>query len=162
MAVIKRPSPSGYVIFCDDIRQETSGKLFYIGVYAGHEMIVYADNWPVAIPKFGFSISIGADDKLFSTIKEIRVYLPGDADESPSIQIPVPYNESASSMPPALSGDLMRGFTNHFVVSPLLLKQEGRINAIAYFGDDIFKLGSLSVKRSPIPKEATITATKPS
>jgi hypothetical protein len=152
MPAIKRPSPAGHVIFCDDIRQENTGKLLYIGVYAGHEMNVFAESWPVTIPKFGLAISISGDDKTLLSLTQIRIYLPGDAEESPSLQVPVQSRDMLSAMPEPRfdqDNDLMRGTTNYVVMSPLVINQEGRIRVIACFGDDTFKLGSLKVTRAP-------------
>ncbi|MGH6853705.1 MAG: hypothetical protein ACREDJ_11035, partial [Methylocella sp.] len=46
--------------------------------------------------------------------------------------------------------DLMKGFVNCTIISPLVIQKEGRIRVIAYIGNDTFKLGSLYVRRQSV------------
>jgi hypothetical protein len=159
MAVIKRQSPFGYVIICDDIRQEANNKLSYIGVYAGHELSVFTDKWPVTLPKLAFSISFGADKETLLSLKEICIFLPGDSEENPTVRIPPPPKEIFTVQKPEgifdTDGDLMRGVTSAIVISPITINEEGRIRVIAFLGNDSFKLGSLLVKKTKLPDELT-------
>ena len=47
--------PYGTTVFCDDIRDEVSGKRTYIGVYP-NEMLVNGD-FPLLLPTFGFALT---------------------------------------------------------------------------------------------------------
>jgi hypothetical protein len=41
-------TPSAHIIYCDDIRQEITGKLIYIGVYTG---VMFLPSFPITIPQ---------------------------------------------------------------------------------------------------------------
>ena len=47
--------PHVETIFCDDIRDEVSGKVTYVGTYMSH---LYAKNFPLSLPKFCIAIKI--------------------------------------------------------------------------------------------------------
>jgi hypothetical protein len=154
MAVIKRQSPSGYVIFCDDIRQETNGKMIFIGVYPGNDMTVLSDSWPVTISKLSLAISYHENRDTFLSVSEIRIYLPGEPEDTPSFRIQPPPKEALQAITPPRAfdddADLMKGFVTYTIFSPLVIQQEGGIRVIAYIGDDTFKLGSLYIRRQSV------------
>ena len=154
MAKIKRQSPSGYVLFCDDVRMEINGKVMYIGVYSGNDMTVFSDSWPATINKLAFAISYHENRDRFLSVSEIRVYLPGEPEDRPSLRIQPPLKEALEAIIPPRpfdnDADLMKGFVTYTIISPLVIQQEGPIRVIAYIGDDTFKLGSLYIRRQSV------------
>lgn len=157
MSIIKRQSPAGYVIFCDEIRQEMTGKLIYIGVYPGNDMTVVGDSWPVTIQKLTLIIAYYENKDTFLSLSEILVCLPGESEDKPSFRFPPPSQEALTVItPPSPSdddGDIVKGLTTSFGFSPLTIKQEGRLKVIARIGNDSLKLGSLYIRRAPVPDE---------
>src|SRR5689334_2514785 len=89
--------PVGFTIFCDDIRQEIGNKESYIGVYAGAMLIHVA--FPVTLQKFGFHVFIF--EPVDTAIRrdfpiKISIYLPGDAEDQPSLSAEIPADPEAA------------------------------------------------------------------
>ena len=55
MNEIRRSTPFGYTIFCDDVRNEINGKVTLVGVYAGD--VIVLGTLPVTLPKLGLSVN---------------------------------------------------------------------------------------------------------
>jgi hypothetical protein len=154
MIVVHRPSPFGYTIFCDDIRQEVAGKSTLVGVY-GPEMTVFG-TLPTHLPKLALSITyaerIGESDEPL----ELRVYMPGDADDAPTLSAPVPDEMLAKfrgMVPPDdLAGEPLTMLTLQLAFSPILLKQEGAVRVRMIRGNAEIRLGSLRIKAKPPPE----------
>jgi len=79
-----QPDVFGYTIFCDDIRQEVTGKLILIGVYQG--LMTVHGTFPVTLPRLSFSFSLSQKKELFSPNIALRIFVPGDSDDAPSIE----------------------------------------------------------------------------
>src|SRR5262249_10273063 len=77
------PDAWGYTIFCDDIRVEVGGKLTYVGSYGGR-MGVYG-TFPCVLPKIFLGIVYYQHLGKVELPIKFWVFLPGDADEKPSI-----------------------------------------------------------------------------
>jgi hypothetical protein len=120
MSIIKRQIPSGYVIFCDDVRQEINGKTIFIGVYHGNDMTVLADSWSVTIPKLSIVIAYHENIDTFISMNEVRVYLPGEPEDSPSLRIQPPPKEALEAITPPRplddNAELMKGFVNYTII----------------------------------------------
>src|SRR5262245_47170442 len=82
---------SGYTIFCDDIRQEVAGKTSYIGVY--QDSLITNAPFPMALPKFGISITIFDSPLKSKKFAEIpfKVFLPGE--DAPALEGAMPLPE---------------------------------------------------------------------
>lgn len=74
----------GYTVFCDDIRLESTGKLLFIGAYQG-AMIINAP-FPIVLPQLCFSIVVMQKAEVFLPTVGIKIFVPGDQDETPSIE----------------------------------------------------------------------------
>lgn len=139
--------PPGYVIFCDDIRDEVGGKQSYIGIYRG--ILLSSSDFPLVLPKLGLAITVRwPNDELVEDF-ELRIYLPGDVDERPTVRIPV--------NPQVPSGTAQENDEAQFVelyssltMSPVVLNTTGFIKVRAVTKDKTIKLGSLAVERSPL------------
>ena len=97
--IISPRTPTGYTLFCDDVRMEANGKSILIGLYSGH-MYIYGD-LPIVLPKLCFRIVYlerpgESDDPL-----EICIFLPGCSNRSPTMRVPITREQlTALTLPP--------------------------------------------------------------
>lgn len=148
MKLVKPRSPSGFTVFCDDIRQENTGKAIYVGVYTAGEMQVALPP-PVSLPGFCFAITFIADPGYLKGPVIFKVYAPtGTGDDEVVAQMTVS-SEQTAQMPHPTGPDaetLMVTANVVFQLSPLLLKGPGRLKARAECDGVEYALGSLGVK----------------
>lgn len=83
--LVDTPPIFGTTVFCDEIRPEATGKFIYIGVYQGG-MSVHQD-FPVKLSRMAFAITIVQRPDVFSPEVSICIFLPGDPDTTPSVQV---------------------------------------------------------------------------
>jgi hypothetical protein len=144
MSVISPSTPSGYSLFCDDIRQEDNGKQILIGLYHG-DMLV--ESFPILLPTF--RVLIRYQERINESRLPIKfvVTVPDEAgNDTPVFQADMP-RESLDSVP-APSDNVDDPFATlnlNAVFSPLILYQ-GRIKVRAYRGDDEIRLGTLRIR----------------
>jgi hypothetical protein len=156
MAIIARPDIYGYTIFCDDIRREIDGKVSFIGVYS-RTMIVHVA-FPFVLPIFGLSITIFQKKTVFVPKIGLRIFVPGDPDDAPSIQGEFgESNEGAIAALAAAETDALhpdtRGLeedrylimTNEFKFTTFPIKQPGVVKVWAAIGDATVQIGGLRV-----------------
>src|SRR2546423_10582055 len=82
--LVDPPDVFGSTIFCDDIRQETSGKFIYIGVYQSSMLINTA--FPIRLSRMSFAITLMQSVDIFEPSMKFRVFLPGDSDDKSSVE----------------------------------------------------------------------------
>jgi hypothetical protein len=156
MKILNPQTPFGHTLFCDDIRHEINGKITYVGTYRS-ELIVFG-SLPAVLPKFVVAIWYHEQPGESDEPIEFRVFLPGDESDKPTytsrIDPDIRQNISIDDLPPVDEGSIrFFTFTVPIVVSPLILKQEGKIKVRAYRGDSEIRLGSLIVRsQQPPPK----------
>lgn len=146
------PAFFGHTIFCDDIRQEIGGKTTYVGAY--HGVIFVRGTFPVTLPKFAFAITLYQKREFFISDFAFKIFLPGDAPDSPSIYGENKESEPGSTLANAFDSDpavpdeqkrLIRTEANIFA-SPIKFNVPGPIKVRASLGDKIVKLGRLTVR----------------
>ena len=150
MTVVIPITPYGYTIFCDDLRQETSGKLIYIGVYTG-EMIVFGDP-PKLLPTFAAVTTYRERPGESDVPVKIKMFLPGGDDAAAELDVPVAAMRSVQFGAETEGEDRMYSAIIPIRISPLLLRQDGLIKIRAYRGDDEIRLGALAVKFQAPPE----------
>lgn len=144
----------GHTIFCDDIRQEASGKVTFIGTYTDH-MVVHGD-FPLLLPKFGLWIQYNQRPTHVIRPIQFGIFLPGDDDDKPSIILQIPDEKTDAAIKKAgyLVSDLSLseaknptfvGLGSQTVFSPFIIPGPGLIKVRAIRGDKLFRLGSLAV-----------------
>lgn len=155
------PDAFGYVIFCDDVRQEVGGKLTFVGVYQTF-LFVHQD-FPITLGKLVLSIHyyerIGIEPKPTS----LRIWMPGDADDQPSWVGELPMTDihrapmlqtgQDQGLPPAK-------FINvgtQIVIASLQLKSPGLISVRIQRGDEMIHLGSLRILRALASEQPAAT-----
>jgi hypothetical protein len=160
MALLPAPDVYGYTIFCDDIRQEVGGKIFFIGAYSG-TMIVHIP-FPATLAAFAMGITLFQRRSVFIPNIGLRVFLPGDPDDAPSIQAEIVENtEGAIAAITAAESEALhpdtRGLeTDRYMIShsylkftQLMIKQPGVVKVRAVVGEDTVRLGSMRVSPPP-------------
>ncbi len=142
MTEIHWPTPYGYTDFCDDIRQEIAGKITLVGLYAG-EMKIFG-TLPLNVSKLALAIHYFEKPGEGNDPLELRILLPGDADDAPTQRIEIPPRDHQPK--PTKGGDDPRiGLHMMAVFSPLQVTQFGQIRVRMKKGDDIVRLGTLLV-----------------
>jgi hypothetical protein len=154
--------PYGIAIFCDDIREETGGKISLVGCY-GPDMRFEGVPFPLVYPKIGIYVTARLP---FSATPPIRilVYFPGDSEEAPTMTVDMPLPEEFKTEPdivryppdPLMPRDSKRqhGFRRHFVLSPVIIAQEGFIRVRMMYGDQRIPLGALRIRNVPASEAA--------
>jgi hypothetical protein len=149
----KAASPTGFCVFCEDIRQEINGKQSYIGVFVGSELKVLGV-LPASIGKF--SIQATFRQRVTDGLEPItlEVHLPGDDDDKPTARIDAPIEDLAAQLP-AAAPDVDDPFLEvaiGFQFNPLAITQEGRITVSAIKSGKRYRIGSLRVISEPPPE----------
>lgn len=146
MSEISWPTPFGYTIFCDDIRNEMDGKVTLVGIYAGE--MIFNVPLPAIIPKLGFVIKYFERSGESTDPIKLLIYLPGDEENKASITFDFPYEEMRK-VPPQQDSEIkdarLSGIFN-LVLSPVNITQEGMIKVRAIRGEDTIRLGSLRIR----------------
>jgi hypothetical protein len=151
-------APTGFTVFCDDVRHEASGKLFFVGAYSG-VITIHTSATPVSVPTFGFAITLMEPHELVRSRDfpvPFSIFLPGDSPGLPSMggefpdyrDVILPLLDSLS--PPAESDDdagpRMLRLDAIVNVAPLVIKEAGWIRVRAQYQDATIRLGSLKVE----------------
>lgn len=149
-----KDTPNGHVIFCDDIRKEVGNKPSYIGIYTG--AINFPSELPSQLPKFAFAIVYSERPGESTEPVTLSVFLPGDADDAPTINENIPVEQMRSQPPPPDIDfdDPVISALMHLVIAPFKVEKEGVIKVRAYRGDLEIKLGAIHVLSRP-RKEST-------
>jgi hypothetical protein len=152
MSVIEPPLVGGHTIFCDDIRHEIGSKMTLVGVYTS--VMYIHDDFPFTLPKFGILVRyMERGDQ--TNLLAIKVFMPGDADDTPTLVSEVPMDDLRSQMEiipeQQNSSDVVkvRSLIAPIIFAPLILKSPGVIKVRAFSGEDVVKIGALRVERAP-------------
>jgi hypothetical protein len=158
MTLLNPPDTYGYTIFCDDIRHEVDGKINFIGTYAGTMFV--NGTFPIALPKFGFGMTLLQRREILVANVAVRIFLPGDIDDTPSIHGKfAEINEGTVAEQTAaevaqLPKDEISyvGLHLNLIVSPLVINAPGVIKVRAVRGDDMVRLGAMRIV--PVAQQA--------
>jgi hypothetical protein len=152
------PVITGHTVFCDDIRVEVGGKLSLIGVYQA--VMFVQGEFPITLPKFGLAVRYTEKIGACSDEVKLRVFLPGDAEDAPTIDGIIPVEEIRQSAAEERLVSVVGNEGNlppveyihvgsNILFSPLVLKQPGLIRVRAFCGDNEIKLGNLGIRKTP-------------
>ena len=143
------PDIFGHTIFCDDIRFEADGKFTFVGAYGGHMFV--RTEFPATLPKFGIHVMFIQRAAVFDPMVSLRIFLPGDAEDAPSIEAEV--QNPIPTTPTEPVGENVAMGTN-MIFAPLQIKEPGLIKVRMLRQGILHRLGSLNVR--PFP---TVTVT---
>ena len=137
---------TGSTIFCDDIREEISGKYSLIGCYRAD--MVFEIPPPVVIAKFCVQISIRIP--ISETLPALRVIIANvDPDAPPLAEINIDeaqLNSIRMQEPEHKKlGYEWVGLGVHAVLSPVQLSQPGLIEVFLASGTETERIGSIRV-----------------
>lgn len=137
-------NPHGISIFCDDIREEKSGKLIYVGVYAG-TLAVLDEKYPLQLPQISIAVHtlIPSDYVAEQTQFTLKVYL-SENNEEPGFLVlerpPVNVNFDGNT-------ETYIHYNFRIRLPQIVIRQESRLKVRGYFSDGSeIKLGVLNVK----------------
>ena len=146
--IVTEQIPHGVAIFCDDIREEVGGKSSFMGVY-GSDLLTHSD-FPLVIPRLGLSIIYREPAGMYSGDLEVIVFLPGDDDDKPSMQVAMRIEELTTTSE-RLDDENSKGkfliVRSNSLLGNLQLKQEGKIKVRIRRGGHTTNLGILHVKK---------------
>jgi hypothetical protein len=145
--------PWGFSLFCDDVRFELGGKMSIMGIYQADMIFAAQQTFPIILPKFGIFVKYYEMQDTMTNDILVRVFLPSDPKDAPSVTLPFNRTLLAATTPPRryeLEPDQERVFnlTYPIVFSPLVIKQEGFVKVRAVCGEKITNLGSLMIRRA--------------
>jgi hypothetical protein len=153
MITVDTPDAWGYTLFCDDIRAEIGDKLTYVGTYSGRML---GDVFPFVLPRI--ALGIVYYQRCNKVILPIRywIFLPGDAEEKPSIVEDYPQDKSRDAIKEgealvARLGTDAAFTTSHSRLSlvDVTIRQPGLIRVRAVRGDELIRLGTLEIALAP-------------
>jgi hypothetical protein len=145
-----------YTIFCDDVRQETTGKLSFVGVYL-NTMVV--PSFPIQLPKFCLVMTVRTPERQPFKDLVFKVLL----DDSVLVELPIPETALQQNIERAQTDDeRFLIFTAVTQIAPLQLAASSVIRARAFADSTELKGGALRVEQGPIPMiHAAPAAAKP-
>jgi hypothetical protein len=154
MITVDPPEAYGYTMFCDDIRQEVGGKISYIGAYGGRVLV--HGNFPFTMPKLALGIVyLQQHDKVVWPIR-FWIFLPGDAEDKPSIIAEMPQEaiqpaiNNAESLAAKFGSEIaFATIYSQFGFAPCVIQQPGILKVRAVRGDRLIRLGSLEIIQAP-------------
>jgi hypothetical protein len=144
MTVFHPPTPSGYTIFCDDVRHENTGKQILIGVYNG-DLVV--ESLPALLPVFNFVIHYRERKGESELPVKIVITVPTPEDQRIfEIDIPREALKQVTPATDAVEGEMLSELNLTSSANGLVLTHIGRIKVRAYRGDDEIRLGTLRIR----------------
>jgi hypothetical protein len=149
--IISPTMPSGFVIFCDDIRREVNGKITLVGVYGG-EMTIFG-NAPASIPKLGIAIRFRVDPATLPVTAAIRVTRETASETEVLLETPVEagplpdefeFPESVNS-----DGNKFLEIGINAECGQMTFTEKTTLRVKVLVGDDEYRIGALNVKLAP-------------
>jgi hypothetical protein len=144
--IINPTLPSGYVIFCDDIRHEVSGKTTQVGVYNGQ--LILAGTLPATIPQVCAVISLRIAPPRQSVSPSIKIFQTGVEDPLFEFEVTIEaIIEDQFLSPDERKNDEFK-FMQLSVNAPLqglIITEPCQIQVRAFIGDDEIRLAALQI-----------------
>lgn len=157
MPLIGPTTPYGYVIFCDDIREEKGAKNSYMGMYNG---TLFVPAFPVVIPRL--ALGVHYNERPGESDEPVKLKIIMSWDEGNPLEVDLPIEQMRSQPRPDYvdaSDDPLVGFLANFQIANLIVPTAGRIRVRAFRGENEYRLGSLHIV--PQPEEQTRTPADP-
>jgi hypothetical protein len=141
----------GFALFCDDIRAELGGKFSIMGVYQNDMVFPSNAEFPILYPKFCILVKYYEVRDYFTDDIVVRIFLPGDPKEAPSVTMP--FQRAILGGPTPVypleeDQEALFNLTAPFTLSPFPVKQEGFVKVRIVCGSTTTAIGSLMVRRA--------------
>lgn len=149
MKRLRRHTPTGSAIFCEDIRHELSGQMTMVGVFQGGIMLPPETSFPATIPRLGVYFKFIERPGESDADVRVRLYSPGFEEPLVDHLLEAPEDrhfimERPPGIPPE-DFDPTNSLEGSFVVSPFPLQREGHVIIRAVRGEEELSLGALHV-----------------
>jgi hypothetical protein len=153
--------PSGHVTFCDDIRNEVSGKMTLVGVYQGQLMV--NGDLPAIIPQICalITLRIASPSKPLRPI--IKIFRSDQGEPLFSFEPEIPASPNEHSIAPMSDADpdrinfLQIGITAQ--IQGFAISEPCALKVRAFIGDDEIRLGTLQILVGPQLSAGAASAT---
>jgi hypothetical protein len=167
MNIIMPSTPFGYSVFCDDLRQEVTGKLIYIGVYVSDMVIGHVANagqagvppFPFVLPSLVIVVKYSERRNESTEPVVLKIFLPTRDDPFVTASIDV---DGMRSVPTRVDSgpaeDQLVSSTIPFRLVGVPIEGEGLTRVRAYRGEDEIRLGTLPVKIASMQGAVPTTA----
>ncbi|WP_145637055.1 MULTISPECIES: hypothetical protein [Rhizobium] len=146
--------PHGFTIFCEDLREETSGQTTYVGVY-GDAMFI-GQPLPIQLNQLCMAVHLFDEPRDHPAHIVIKVAHPGEDFDNPTISFEIEPEFKLLSLPEI--GDHPIRPRAHVVVkmggAPYPITRYGRIRVAAIWNGNFVPLGSLAIAPSPESNDA--------
>jgi hypothetical protein len=145
----------GFSLFCDDIRAEVGGKMSVMGIYQADMVFPPSTVFPFNITKLCILVKYYEEPGKLTEDLELRVSIPGDSADKPSIVVPMPRSDvdkSGKGFPLESDQKHVVGVTVPLSLTPLRLNEPGFVKVRMRCGSIVTNLGSLMI-RAADPKE---------
>ncbi|WP_026986543.1 DUF6941 family protein [Fodinicurvata fenggangensis] len=133
----------GYVLFCDDIRQEVSRKHTYVGVYTG-AMTVQRE-LPYTLPQLCMVIDLVFEREPVPDKIHMTFTFPGGEETSGVVDVGLDPKDLKT-----IEGDSdkVKQFTvsQQIVFEGAVISQEGQLKVTAQIEDNVIEVGKLEVR----------------
>lgn len=123
-------------IFCDDVRQETGGKMSYMGIYRGGMSV---KDLPTTLPKLCMAVRVSVSSEEPQDEVTGRILYQDD----------VLFEWVLPRLEPDLSPDInssYRATIYHLQLAPFVIDKEGYLRVRLYAGDTEYKAGALRIE----------------
>lgn len=143
----------GFSLFCDDLRSEYGGKVSIMGLY--NSDLIFQSTLPFTVPKLTILVMVYLAAGQPAESMTINVFLPGDAQDTPSITFAIPaHNLPAIPLPPgpALEPDQQSLAHYRFPITlqPFVVNKEGYIKVRIVRAGMTFNFGSLRIRKPTV------------
>jgi len=137
-------------IFCDDIRQEVSGKISYIGVYSG---VLFVKAFPATLPKLCIAVKVATPGD--NPLKSLTLRVLKDDEQLQEIAVEEDQLASASDLDSDLSDEDKNNRVQvtqfMLVFSPMQLDNPCTLRVLAQTENDELRGMALKVALAPPP-----------
>jgi hypothetical protein len=146
-------NPSGFSIFCDDVRYELSGKQLLLGVYDNVMMI--AATSPTIIPQLCVLTTMRFDDEMLPKRATLKIIFEDESfveQEIASMETELPVEVPQEGVDLLFSdkdGARSPQIKSEARIANLILSSNGRIKVRLHVHDNVYALGSLRVIFQP-------------
>lgn len=141
--------PSGHTTFCDDIRQEITGKATFVGAYGAH---MFVASFPAMVPKICCAVTYREAPDV---VGQVAIRIIHEFDETETILGELEIEVKAEDLH-SINPDepfFMREGRFFFEFSPFAISGPGVLKVRAFRDGNEVRLGALAIVQAPQPPE---------
>jgi hypothetical protein len=149
-------NPHVETIFCDDIREEKTGKISFIGTYSSH---LFARDFPITLSKFCINVKVvipleySFEDLVFKVYKDEEEMIQAKADES---ELEIFFEQAKiSNKDKDKENNRIYAFQIRIVVSPFQIENECVLRVHAEIDNEIFCGAGLTLGKAKEVSDST-------